>query len=105
DWRHQYNFRLSEHGAPAAVGAGLNDLAIANVSALDPKHTYQVSATVKNDSFSFVQDGKEILKGPIPPSNTQTVRMAYLKLAYSTGRFDNVRIIGALDAAQHEVVF
>jgi hypothetical protein len=106
DWRQGYRFDFSYSGAQTYVDFGLARLAITNLDVLDPKRTYHISAAAKHDSYSLVLDAKEVLKGSISPSVVQTGKMAHLQLAYSLGRYDNVRIIGALDpGTYHSVLF
>jgi serine/threonine protein kinase len=105
DWRLHYRFSLPEYGRPAYFMSGVTVLTSTNPGALDANQVYRVDATAKNEAFSLAVGGKEILKGSIPSPNAQSGQMAYLSLAYSLGRFDNVRIVGALDPAIKEVTY
>ncbi len=72
-------------------------LGFTRVGPLDPTKTYRVNAVAEGGKVSLAFNGEVLSSGTIAPEFLQTGRMTCLKLGYSHGKFDNVRVVGAPD--------
>ncbi len=57
---------------------------------------YHVDMVIDGTAYRADINNRRMLDGTIPSLSVQSGRMAYLRLGYELGRFDNVRIIGRL---------
>jgi hypothetical protein len=110
DWKQGYTICVGSTGlggdsagiacyaGSGRVGSGYK-VGVEKIGILDPKRSYKITAVADGRQVSINIDGKVVSAGTVSQQYAQTGQMSCLRLLYSPGKFDNVRIVGRLDSA------